>query len=398
MKRGSEFRAAAAATVPTQSLFKVCLIGSLSLALAMGVGRFAFTPMLPLMTRDGLLPGNQGAWLAASNYVGYLVGAMCVGWSRASSTQQMKASWIGIVLATACMGIGHTFEFWLSWRFAAGVLSASAMIATSAWILPTFATARRPALAGFVYAGVGVGIAVVGTFCLVMARLGATAQLTWYGLSALGIAIAGGLTLLIGSAKSEVSLQPRLSTNQRNSNTGLIILCYGIGGFGYILPATFLPAMARTLVDDPSKFGVAWPIFGIAAACSTLLVSYGFRQVNRLKLWSTANVLMATGAILPTLWPTMVAVGIAALLVGGTFLIVTMAGLQEARARAPESPTLLLSYMTTAFAIGQILGPVLTSLLGYLPMRSALSSSLQISALALVFAAFLLWCLARAAK
>src|SRR6202020_221300 len=97
---------------------------------------------------------------------------------------------------------------------------------------------------------------------------------------------------------------------------------------------------------------------------STLLVAYGFRGVNRLKLWSVCNLVMATGAILPAVWPTLIAVGIAAVLVGGTFLIVTMAGLQEARARSPESPTFLLSLMTAAFAIGQVLGPVLTGILG----------------------------------
>ena len=40
-------------------------------------------------------------------------------------------------------------------------------------------------------------------------------------------------------------------------------------GFGYILPATFLPVLAREVVDDPQVFGLAWPVFGIAAALST---------------------------------------------------------------------------------------------------------------------------------
>src|SRR5262252_9383138 len=52
--------------------------GMISLAVAMGVGRFAFTPLFPLMVRDGLLTSDTGALLAASNYLGYLVGAMLV--------------------------------------------------------------------------------------------------------------------------------------------------------------------------------------------------------------------------------------------------------------------------------------------------------------------------------
>ena len=47
------------------STFAVCLAGALALAVAMGIGRFAFTPLLPLMQREGLLGSGGGAALAA---------------------------------------------------------------------------------------------------------------------------------------------------------------------------------------------------------------------------------------------------------------------------------------------------------------------------------------------
>ena len=46
--------------------------------------------------------------------------------------------------------------------------------------------------------------------------------------------------------------------------TGLVV-CYGVLGFGYILPATFLPVLARSVVEDPRLFGLAWPVFGVMA-------------------------------------------------------------------------------------------------------------------------------------
>ncbi|MBA2676378.1 YbfB/YjiJ family MFS transporter, partial [Ramlibacter sp.] len=54
----------------------LALAGLLSLAVAMGIGRFAFTPMLPLMIRDGQLDLAHGGWIAAANYAGYLAGAL----------------------------------------------------------------------------------------------------------------------------------------------------------------------------------------------------------------------------------------------------------------------------------------------------------------------------------
>ena len=54
----------------------LALAGALSLAVAMGIGRFAFTPMLPLMLGENLLDVERGGWLAAANYAGYLAGAL----------------------------------------------------------------------------------------------------------------------------------------------------------------------------------------------------------------------------------------------------------------------------------------------------------------------------------
>ena len=47
------------------------LAGLLSLAVAMGIGRFAFTPMIPLMLQDGQLDVAAGGWVAAANCAGY---------------------------------------------------------------------------------------------------------------------------------------------------------------------------------------------------------------------------------------------------------------------------------------------------------------------------------------
>ena len=42
---------------------------------AMGIGRFAFTPILPLMAERHLFSAAGAGYLAASNNLGYLIGA-----------------------------------------------------------------------------------------------------------------------------------------------------------------------------------------------------------------------------------------------------------------------------------------------------------------------------------
>lgn len=283
-------------------------------------------------------------------------------------------------------------------RFASGVFSAWAFVLTSAWVLDRLALAQRSDLAGIVFAGVGLGIALVGTFCVIAAGPGVAAQWLWLGLGALtAVAIAPTLLLRDGARDTSAVVLRRQSTPTESNGCTSLVICYGMIGFGYILPATFLPALARNIVDDPRIFGLAWPVFGIAALLSTIVAARMFRHINRLRVWDVSHLVMATGVVLPSLWLSPTSIAIAALLVGGTYMVPAMIGLQEARARAPGDPTALLGLMTAAFAIGQIGGPLVSAMLGMLPAGHAagLDHAFQAAAVALVLSAAHLFRLAR---
>ncbi|HRP97547.1 MAG TPA: YbfB/YjiJ family MFS transporter, partial [Rhodocyclaceae bacterium] len=142
-----------------------------------------------------------------------------------------------------------------------------------------------------------------------------------------------------------------------------LVLCYGLFGFGYILPATFLPAQARALVADPAVFGWVWPVFGLAALVSTVVAARLASTWPRRGLWACAQLVMAGGVLLPALWPQLVALVVAALCVGGTFVVITMIGLQEARVVAGARAQALMAAMTAAFAAGQLAGPLLVGVM-----------------------------------
>jgi hypothetical protein len=377
----------------------VCAVGAIALAVAMGIGRFAFTPLLPLMIHDRAVAPSAGAWLAASNYLGYLAGALTASRLRLSMPMLMRASLAGIVVSTAAMGVFHGLAAWAMLRALAGAFSAWALVATSVWVLHHLARAGRMDLSGMVYAGVGLGIALVGLFCLAAARPGVPASRLWLELGALAALAVAFAALHVGRPLGpSVSPSPVSPTdyapagNVPGACTGLVV-CYGVLGFGYILPATFLPALARQVVDDPQVFGLAWPVFGIAAALSTIAAARRLGHANRLRVWAVNHLLMAAGVALPSVWLSPAAIAIAALLVGSTFMVVTMIGLQEARARAGDNPTALLGLMTAAFAIGQLAGPLLSGGLDLLPVGhgAALAYALQLAAFALAGSATYLW-------
>jgi predicted MFS family arabinose efflux permease len=142
-----------------------------------------------------------------------------------------------------------------------------------------------------------------------------------------------------------------------------LVACYGAFGFGYIIPATFLAAMARDALRDPAVYGWSWPVFGAAAAASTFIAAALARRLAGRRLWAASHVAMAAGVLAPLLLGGMPGIILGALLVGGTFMVATMAGMQEARRIAPSQAPRVIGAMTASFAAGQIAGPLVVSAL-----------------------------------
>ncbi len=394
----------------------VCVAGALSFAVAMGIGRFAFTPLLPLMVRAGELDVALGGWLAAANYAGYLVGALTAARLRVSPLVLAFGALVGIAAGTAAMGVWHLGWLWLALRFAAGVWSAWAFVGINIWCLGAVAAWGKPAWGGLMYVGVGCGIALAGLYCLLGSAAGGTADGLWLQLGALALALLLAAAVLArGRVPASVAVAPQRVRPAAQAGQGGtaarapavtvpaprlpartlrgMVICYGMAGFGYILPATFLPLQARALVDNPLVFGLAWPVFGATAALSAVLAGWALRHYTRLQVWIFSQVLMGVGVLLPSLWLNMGTIALAALFVGGTFIVVTLAGVQEARALAPGNPTALVSRMTAAFALGQLAGPIVSTVLTYLhiPVATALDVALQIAAAGLLLSAGWLW-------
>ena len=342
----------------------VALVGLTALAIAMGIGRFAFTPILPMMRQDQGLSVADGGWLASANYLGYLLGAVSGMVLRVRPPTVIRTGLVVIGIVTLGMGLEHGFAAWLVLRALAGVGSACVLVFSSAWCLERLAFVRRPVLNGVVFAGVGTGIAVAGGFCLVLMQADASSRQAWTGLGVIALAGTAVIWRTFGADDDVREDEGMHSTGRQrrwDADSVRLVLCYGAFGFGYIIPATFLPVMARQVVHDPSVFGWAWPVFGTAAAVSPPTAAVWGRRVGNRRLWMLGHLVLAVGVALPVSWPAIGGIMIGAFLVGGTFMVITLAGMQEARAVAGPDATGLMAGMTSAFATGQIIGPMLVS-------------------------------------
>ena len=373
----------------SHSPLTVAVSGLAALAVAMGIGRFAFTPVLPMMQADHDISVAQGGWLASANYLGYLAGSL---FAMHPNIPTRTAIRIGLVLIAACtlaMGIEHHFAAWLILRAIPGFASALVLVVVSAWILPRLAHAARGDLSGTVYAGVGTGIMFAGVACLVMVRTGASSDTAWIvlGITAVGVTIA--IWRVLGDESTSGSERAPADRPHDTVSNWRLVFCYGAFGLGYIIPATFLPVMAKQVIADAGWFAWAWPIFGAAATISTVLAAPLARRFSDRNVWITSNVAMAIGILVPIALPNLAGIAIAALCVGGTFMVNTMAGIQEARRVAGVHARALIGAMTSAFAVGQIIGPLLVAGLVHVP--GGFSWALSVSALPLLVAAYVLY-------
>lgn len=347
---------------PQSSTFRIAFLGMACLALAMGIGRFAFTPLLPMMREDGLVSVGGGGWLASFHFLGYWLGAVSAARIPLSPKLLLRLSLFAIGLGTLGMGVTESFSVWLLLRWLTGLCSAWVLMLISNYYVKHLASQGRADDQGWVFSGVGAGIAIAGLGCLGFMVSGTGSAVTWQIFGAFSLL---AICLVCYGMGREIPTERPAATAtaaQRSPLEWRSVTAYGAAGIGYIIPATYLPVMAREMVQSPLVFGWSWPVFGAAAFASTLLAARLYKRFSNRRIWAACQLVMAAGLLLPTIHAHIFTVIAAGLCVGGTFMIITMAGMKEAHRIAPPGDVMRhIGVMTAAFATGQMIGPVFAS-------------------------------------
>lgn len=364
----------------------IALAGMAALAVAMGIGRFAFTPLLPMMLHDGLLDLPGASWLASANYFGYLVGAVLCTlqpwlWARLRVLPSFAFVTLvrGGLVATGLLTLAMAWPAPAAWpvlRFAAGVTSAVVFVYTSGWCMARLARLGMPALSGMIYMGPGAGIVLSG--------LAASAMTAWHWRAAAGWLLFGLLAWVLaasvwrtlrgaeerlhaaapaaGQAAGRVG-GAALAPPQGRAEVGWLALAYGLAGFGYIITATFLPVIARTALPGSAWLDMFWPIFGLGVMAGALLVSRLPHGGDfRLRLMGS-YVLQAAGVAASLYSPSLAGFVLGSALLGLPFTAITFFAMHEVRRLRPAQAASFIGLLTAMYGVGQILGPALVALL-----------------------------------
>jgi predicted MFS family arabinose efflux permease len=333
--------------------------GFVALAIAMGIGRFVYTPILPFMAEGlGLTKGEAGL-IASANFLGYLLGALG---AASASLPGGRRAWAIAALAvsavsTGAMGLASYLPIFLVLRFIGGVASAFTLVFASALVLDRLAAAGRPALIALYFAGVGSGIVLSALLVAGLAAAGCDWRVFWLASGALSLLGLGAVVLLVpGMAEAKpAGAPPRGGAIDRRLLA--LIAAYGLFGFGYVITATFISTIVRASPDLKSLEPVIWLIVGLAAVPSVAIWAWVGRRIGNGRGFALACLVEAAGVTLSVLATEPSAVTLSAVLLGGTFVGITATGLVNARELSTVDPRRNLALMTAIFGIGQMIGP-----------------------------------------
>ncbi len=342
---------------------KVLGAGIFSLILVLGVARFAYTPLLPIMQQEAGLGLAEAGWLAALNYAGYLSGALIAS-LISDLVLKDRLYRIGLVVAivtTAMMGLTSDPWVWMLSRFLAGLSSAAGMLLGTGLILNWLIRHNHRPELGIHFTGIGLGIA--GCSLAVWAMSGVLDwQQQWFVFTAIAcLLIVPALAWLPAPDNAAVTKSGQAMLDQPPSRLFLTLFmaAYFCAGFGYVVSATFIVAIVDHLPGLAGQGTLVFLAIGLAAAPACINWDLIARRTGDLNALILAAVLQIVGILLPVVVGGLFAAIFGALLFGGTFigmvsLVLTMAGRYY-----PTRPAKMMGKMTLSYGVAQIIGPLI---------------------------------------
>lgn len=342
---------------------RVICAGVCALILTVGLARFAYTPMLPIMKAQANLSYLAAGWLAAINYAGYMTGTLLAA-SISDLGKKFVLYRIGLVIAvasTAAMGLTTHPVAWAVLRFLAGLSSVAGLLLASGLVLNWLLHHGQRLNLGLHFTGLGLGIAVSGAaVILTMNALPWNGQ--WLALGTLGLAFfVPAWRWLPAPTNPHIAPPPASPAAAVPASRWLrrLNIAYFCAGFGFVIGATFIVAILEKLPLLSGNGGWVWVIVGAAAAPSAFAWDRIAQAVGTTRALMFAYALQAAAMLLPAVSDNVALNLCGAALFGGTFVGIVSLTLTLVGRHFPASPAKAMARITLGYGVAQIIGPVM---------------------------------------
>ncbi len=340
---------------------RVVIAGICALVLTVGIARFSYTPLLPVMRDHAGLSVVGGSWLATINYAGYVSGALV-----AATISRLEHKFIlyrlGLVLAlatTAAMGLTHSFIGWVVLRYIAGLSSVSGLLLASGLVLNWLIRHGQRPLLGVHFTGMGLGVVLSGVAAQLMAsKLEWDRQ--WWVLAAVGVPFLLPAWFWMPSPSSG-NAQPHGDSLPQTSRNWLItmIAAYFCAGIGYVVSATFIVEIVRNLPLMAGMGNLVWIMVGLAALPSSFVWDRVQHACGVMPALILAYIIEIIAIVIPAIFDGVAANLLAAILFGGTFVGIVSLTLSLIGRRFPANPAKAMARLTLSYGVAQIVAPAI---------------------------------------
>ncbi|WP_321782853.1 YbfB/YjiJ family MFS transporter [Paraburkholderia sp. J94] len=330
---------------------------------AIGLARFAYTPLIPALIQAHWFTASQAVTLGAANFAGYLLGAL-LGRPIAHALTNRHA--LRVLMATATLAffacaLPLSVAWFFVWRLASGVAGGAIMVLVATSILPHVPPARRGFVSGMIFLGLGLGIAASGTVIPSLLHDGLRAA--WMGLGALALLLTAISWFGWPASDAPVAAAPAQTAGHAvGAQTPLRVLYaqYAANALG-LVPAMILLVdyVARGLGRGASTGAHIWVLYGMAAIAGPILCGQLADRIGFKLAWRFALLIQAVAVALLALSNHTAAVLVATLILGALTPGVVPLALGRIHELVPHDhleQRAAWSRATTAFALFQALG------------------------------------------
>ncbi|MBL4900344.1 MAG: YbfB/YjiJ family MFS transporter, partial [Colwellia sp.] len=246
---------------------RVYFAGICSLIVSVGVARFSYSLLLPIMQNDTGLTESGGGWLATANYMGYMLGVLL-----AASLHNLNHKYhlhrlylILSVVTSAAMVMTTDIVTWAVLRFIAGICASGGMIIASGLILKWLVKNKHRAELGIHFSGVGLSIIATSLLVEVMLIIAADWQQQWLALALMAaiVAIPAWLWMPHPSTDSQAGIMVKDNPPDKTFKS-IMMLAYFCAGYGYVVSSTFIVDIVEGVEGLEGQGGFAFILIGLA--------------------------------------------------------------------------------------------------------------------------------------
>ena len=373
----------------TNNVAILILTGIAALTIAIGIGRFSYTPILPYMISELKLTTTDAGLIASSNYLGYLLGSLIPIFPQFPKNIRsifIYSIFISIISLFA-MGLTNTFEVFILIRFIHGIFSAFVLILGTSLIVSHVQKKGKIFLGTAHFSGVGLGMALSAIVVSYLGFLNFTWDELWFSIGILAIMLSFQIIKFTPIQKAEVKYNLK-SKNKTSLGFSLITISYGLYGFGYVAFGTFISTMSRLTPGLEKTEPYVWFVVGVTGIPSVFFWNwFGSKIGNDIGLF-LANLILGLGVLFSVLINNEFGIFISCILFGLSFVPITSMCLLEGQERFSGSFIVSTAILTFSFSIGQMIGPYLSGLLT--DYYDSFFFSMIISGIVLIFGSLLM--------